>query len=254
MRSLLFSLFMVLLLQSQAFAHFGVLIPSKDFVLDPKDKTISFTIAFAHPREQHGMTMEKPKSFVVEYNGTQKDLTSTLKPEKYLNHDAWKAKFTVDKPGVYTFAVTPAPYFEKEEDCFIVHYTKVFVPAFGAEEDFDDPLGLPIEIVPLTRPFGNPEGSVFQGKVLLEGKPLADCPVEVEFNNDRKTHPAPNPYFVTQVITTDANGVFTFVAPWKGWWTFAALAKAKKPLSLNNEPKDVEIGGVLWVPFGKISQ
>ena len=254
MRTLFLSLFMVLLLQCQAFAHFGVLIPSKDAVLDSKNKTLSFTIAFSHPREQHGMTMDKPQSFVVKYKDGVTDLSDKRSPTKLFKHDAWKANFTVDKPGVYAFAVTPKPYFEKEEDCYIVHYTKVFVPAFGEEDGWDTPFGLPIEIVPLTRPFGNPEGSVFQGKVLVDGAPAANCLVEVEFNDERKAQPAPNPYFVTQVVKTDPDGVFTFVAPWKGWWAFAALSKAKNQLPFNGEQKDVEIGGVLWVPFGTVSK
>lgn len=66
----------------------------------------------------------------------------------------------------------PQPYWEPAEDCYIVHYTKAYVAAFGEEEGWDEPAGLKTEIVPLTRPFGNYAGNVFQGQVLLNGKPV----------------------------------------------------------------------------------
>ena len=47
------------------------------------------------------------------------------------------------------------------EDCFIIHYTKTVVAAFGEEENWGQPLGLKTEIVPLTRPFANYTGNVF---------------------------------------------------------------------------------------------
>lgn len=55
----------------------------------------------------------------------------------------------------------PKPYFEPAEDCYIIHYTKTVVSAFGLE-GWDRELGLKTEIVPLTRPFGLYAGNVFQ--------------------------------------------------------------------------------------------
>ena len=236
---------------SQAFAHFGMLIPSQSSVTDKKQGTLSFSIAFAHPMEQNGMDMEKPVHFYVKNQESKQDCLDRLQSASFLKHKAWKASYTLSKPGVYQFAIEPVPYFEPAEDTYIVHYTKVIIPAFGEEEGWDEPLGLKTEIIPLTRPFGNYAGNVFQGTVLLDGKPVPGCDVEVEYKNDQGTRKAPNDYCVTQVVKTDKNGVFTFVAPWAGWWGFAALNEGSEKIDYKGEAKSVELGAVLWVEFLK---
>ena len=40
-----------------------------------------------------------------------------------------------------------------------------------------------MEIIPLTRPFANYSGNIFQGRVLLDGKPVPGAEVEVEYYN-----------------------------------------------------------------------
>lgn len=135
------------------------------------------------------------------------------------------------------------------EDCYIVHYTKAYVAAFGEEEGWDEPAGLKTEIVPLTRPFGNYAGNVFQGQVLLNGKPVPGADVEVELYNKDKKYEAPNEYMVTQVVKADANGVFTYAVPFAGWWGFAALNTADEKLDHDGTPKNVELGAVLWAEF-----
>lgn len=103
--------------------------------------------------------------------------------------------------------------------------------------------------MPLTRPFGNYAGNVFQGQVYLDGKVVPNCDVEVEYyNKDGKIKPK-NDYYVTQVIKTDQNGIFTFGVPYPGWWGFAALNTAADKIKYQGEPKEVELGAVLWVDF-----
>ena len=122
--------------------------------------------------------------------------------------------------------------------------------AFGDDTGWDLPLGLTTEIVPLLRPFGNYAGNSFTGQVLLKGKPVPDCEVEVElYNRDGKVK-APSEYHITQVIKTDSNGVFTFTCPLPGWWGFAALNSADYTLKgPNGMDKEVELGAVLWIYF-----
>jgi len=143
----------------------------------------------------------------------------------------------------------PEPYWEPAADCFIIHYTKVVVPAFGDEEGWDREVGLKTEIVPLTRPFGLYAGNVFQGIVMLDGKRAPYAEVEVEFYNADNSAEAPNEYMVTQVVKSDRNGVFTYAAPAPGWWGFAALSTADFKLKKDGKDKAVEIGGVIWVYF-----
>ena len=168
-----------------------------------------------------------------------------------MNHKAWTLKYKINRPSVYAFYMEPKPYWEPAEDCFIVHYTKTIVAAFGDEAGWDEPLGIKTEIVPLTRPFGLYAGNTFQGIVLLDGQPVPGSEVEVEYyNKDQKTM-APNNYMVTQVIKADKNGVFTYTAPKEGWWGFAALNTSGKKIKYKGQDKEVELGAVLWVEFIK---
>jgi cobalt/nickel transport protein len=195
------------------------------------------------------MDMAKPRSFGVMSGGSRENLLGTLKPIRVMNKAAWSSQYTFRKPGVYIFYVDPEPYWEPAEDTFIIHYTKVVVPAFGDEEGWDKEVGQKIEIVPLTRPFGLYAGNVFQGIVKVDGKPLPYGEVEIEFYNRESKVEAPTEYMATQVVKTDGNGVFTYAAPRAGWWGFAALTTASFKLKKDGKDKPVEIGGVIWVYF-----
>lgn len=240
---------LLLCMTSQAEAHFGMVIPSSSTVMAKKDAALKLELSFSHPMEMQGMDMAAPGAFSVTVDGQKHDLTKQLSPATVMGHQAWQAAYTLKKPGVYQFALEPAPYFEPAEDSFIIHYTKTIVAAFGEEEGWDEPLGLKTEIEPLTRPFGNYAGNVFQGRVLLDGKPVPGALVEVECYNRDRRHTPPNAYFVTQTVKADENGVFTYSVPWAGWWGFAALTTAAEKMDYKGSPKNVELGAVLWMEF-----
>ncbi len=243
------SLALVLVMAQGALAHFGMLIPSQGVVEDKAKAGLSLTLAFAHPMEMVGMDMAKPEQFGVKVGSEKTDLLGSLKEFKFLDRKAWQGSFAVKKPGVHTFYMVPALYWEPAEDVFIQHLTKVVVPAFGDEEGWDEPVGLKTEIVPLTRPFGLYAGNVFTGLVLVDGKPASGVDVEVEFYNSARKREAPNGYMVTQVVKTGPDGTFCYAAPWAGWWGFAALTEAKETVKHEGKDKNVEMGAVLWIEF-----
>ncbi|MGE4551516.1 MAG: DUF4198 domain-containing protein [Desulfovibrionaceae bacterium] len=236
------ALLLTLALAGTALAHFGMIIADKDEITQD-DKTLNMMISFSHPFEGHGMNMVKPKALDVYFEGQKTSLLGDLKPAKVMGHDAWSLAYKVKRPGLYAFAMEPVAYPEPAEDNYIIHYTKIIVDAFGEGEDWNQPLGLKTEIVPLTRPFGNYAGNVFQGIVYLDGKPAPFTRVEVEYYNKDGKKQAPNDRMITQEVLADGQGVFTFACPWKGYWGFAALSDADYKI----EGKDVELGAVLWV-------
>lgn len=233
----------------QAQAHFGMVVPSTATVTEKKDANLVVDIAFAHPMEREGIDMAKPRAFTITRDGKTEDLAGRLTLASFLKHKAWQARYAVTQPGVHQFAMTPEPYFEPAEDKYIVHYTKTVVAAFGEEDGWGDPLGLPAEIVPLTRPFANYVGNVFRGLVLVNGNLAPNVEVEVECYNADGRRASPNPYFVTQVVKTDASGIFASGVPWAGWWGFAALSESEEKMDYKGTPKPVEIGAVLWMHF-----
>ncbi len=245
---------LLLLYSSAATAHFGMVIPSTNIV-DQQHKEIDLHLSFSHPFETIGMDMAKPEQFYVLEAGQKKDLLPFLKETKIMQHDGWQIKQKIQRPGVYQYIMEPAPYWEPAEDIFIIHYTKTIVAAFGANEGWDQPAGLPTEIIPLLRPYGNYAGNSFTGQVLIDGTPAADSEVEVEFYNRQNLYNAASDYHITQVVRTDKEGIFHFTCPFPGWWGFSALHEADYALKgPDNVDKSVELGAVLWVFFGAMPQ
>jgi cobalt/nickel transport protein len=239
----------VLLVAGSAFAHFGMLIPSKPTVSQGDPQALNLVLSFSHPFEGKGMDMAKPKAFGVVAGGSREDLLGTLKPIQVMGKAAWSSQYTVKKPGIYIFYAEPEPYWEPAEDSFIIHYPKVVVAAFGEEEGWDKEVGLKTEIVPLTRPFGLYAGNVFQGIVKVDGKAVPYAEVEIEFYNQEEQAEAPTEYMVTQAVKADRNGVFTYAAPKPGWWGFAGLNHADFKLKKDGKDKPVELGAIIWVYF-----
>jgi cobalt/nickel transport protein len=235
------------LLTSEAFAHFGMVIPTENIVT-PTKKSVSVEVSFSHPFEMIGMNMVKPKQFQMISGSDKIDLLPQLKEGKVMEHQAWTTDIAIKKPGVYSLVMEPEPYWEPAEDLSIIHYTKTIIAAFGDDQGWDEPVGIATEIVPMTRPFGNYAGNSFSGKVLLNGKPVPGAAVEVELYNKEKRYTAPSDYHVTQVVKADENGVFTFACPQSGWWGFSALNEADYKLkNPAGEEKAVELGAVLWI-------
>ena len=231
-----------------AFAHFFVVQPSTNMVVDRSANHITIDLRFAHPFAQGLMDAATPAQFGVLANGEKTDLLDTLKTVKRGEARTYRADYTVKRPGDSVFYVEPAPYWEPAEDKFIVHYTKTVVHAFGLEEGWDAMVGFPIEIQPLTRPYGLWTGNVFTGRVLLDGKPLPGAEIEVSYDNADPMIESPGDPYEIQIVTADENGVFTYAMPRAGWWGFAALADGPKPMEgKDGKPHSVEIGGLMWV-------
>lgn len=228
-------------------AHFGMIIPSDDMVMQGDNKSIMIDVMFAHPMEGHRMNMVRPVHFGVMTRGKKTDLLQTLTETKSNNSLAWKAAYTLKRPGDHIFFVEPTPYWEPAEDCYIIHYTKVIVNGFGLEQGWDEELGLKTEIVPLTRPYGLWTGNIFQGIVKVNKNPVPYAEVEVEYYNEDKAVTWPADPMITQVIKADGNGVFTYAMPKAGWWGFAALNKDTTTIKHDGKDKSVEIGAVIWV-------
>lgn len=231
-----------------ALAHFQELIPSTDIVTEKTGKRVDLSLTFTHPMERGPvMEMGQPVRFGVLGPKGQRDLLASLTPKTVNGKRAFTARYPVEQPGDYVFFVEPAPYWEPAEGVMIVHYTKVVVDAFGAEEGWDAEIGMPVEITPLVRPYGLWTGNQFRGIVKRGGKPVPFAEVEVEWRNDGSIKPPSDP-FITQVVKADANGVFSYVMPRAGWWGFAALLEGEQPMkNPAGQEVPVEAGALIWV-------
>jgi cobalt/nickel transport protein len=231
-----------------AIAHFQELIPGTAIVTADTGPVITLDLTFTHPMERGPvMPMGQPVRFGVLGPAGRQDLLDTLQPVPREGQPAYRADYRLGRPGDYVFYLEPAPYWEPGEGLLIVHYTKVVVDGFGGGGNWDTELGLPVEIVPLTRPYGLWTGNLFRGIVKRDGQPVPYAEVEVEWRNDGSVT-APADPFITQVVRADGNGVFAYAMPRAGWWGFAALLEGPAPLrNPAGQEVPVETGGLLWV-------
>jgi len=227
-------------------AHFQTVIPSADVL--PEGGEVTVDILFTHPFEGGPiMGMKRPAEVGVFAGGKKISLMDSLASRQVQGKTAWSLTYPLAEPGAAIFYVTPQPYWEPSEGKYIIHYTKVVVDSFASGEGWDELVGLPVEIRPLTRPTGIWAGNVFSGVVLKAGEPAPFVTVEVEFINEDSVR-APNDAFITQVLTTDANGTFTYAMPRAGWWGFAALLDGEATMtSPEGQQAPVETGALIWV-------
>ncbi len=229
-------------------AHFQLLIPEKD-VVDDISASIAIDAIFSHPMDMGPvMEMKKPLQFGVSLQGNKTNLLDKLKSYKIDNKSCFKMDYKFEQPGDYIFYIEPAPYWEPAEAKMIIHYTKVIVDVMEDGEGWDNMIGFPVEIEPLTRPYSLYKNNIFQGIVKKNGNPVPFAEIEVEYYNKEKKYKVPNSIYTTQVIKADANGVFSYAMPKAGWWGFAALIEGdKKMKNPNGKNVDVELGALIWI-------
>lgn len=231
---------------------------------------LPLALVFSHPFD-NGFTMDmgEPEAFYVvsqrgpEAERVETDLTEYLEPIVWAGLENEARAYLANPPrrvtrslGDYTYVLRPAPYYEAQEDKYIQQITKTVVNVGGIPGAWDEPLGLPVEIVPLDKPYANWVGGVFRAVVLAGGKPVPHAEIEIEylnhepeiearrFNPDGRTT-APQGSFVTLSIRADANGQVIIGLPAAGWWGICALNLDDDELSYQGKP--LSLDAVLWV-------
>lgn len=260
MKRVVFSVSVLLMLwmAAPAAAHFQMIYTPESALA--KAGTIGLELVFTHPFEAgHTMDMGQPEQFFVVRKEKKKDLLPTLKPITWTSltnsGSAYETTCKLRGMGDNVFCLVPAPYYEKEEDIYIQQVAKMIVNTAGFPTDWDAPVGLPAEILPLDKPYGLWTGNVFRGVVLSDGKPVPNAEIEVEYMNHRPLSEknafakeseveAPQDAFVTMGIRANAIGEFAFGIPRAGWWGFCALGAGP---AKEFKGKELSQDAVIWV-------
>ena len=254
------------LLTTAAEAHFQLLYTPEAALNE--SAAIELALVFSHPFDNgYTMDMGAPEAFYVvsqrgEGEPRKTDLMQYLEPIEWSGVETKAAAFLAKPPrtvtrslGDYTFVLRPAPYYEEQEDKYIQQITKTVVNVGGLPGAWDEPLGLPVEIVPLDKPYANWVGGVFRAVVLADGRPVPHAEVEVEFLNhepqiaERRFSPtakvtAPQDSFKTLSIRADAAGQIIIGLPKAGWWGICALDLDE---GAQHEGKKLSLDAVLWI-------
>ncbi len=256
-----------MVMAAPAEAHFMMAYTPQKTLME-KAENLDLRIVFTHPAEAgHMMDMGGMNEFYAVYKKGE-EAPAKIDMKGYLKQITWKnpgssaPAFSAMIPrkeirgmGDYVFVMVPGYYMEKEEDVYMQQITKLIVNVGGVPTIWNEPVGLPCEIVPMIKPYATWVGNTFQGQVLSGGKPVPGAEVEVEFLGhapDLKSNSLakkssvnyPNGALVTQTIIADANGVITFGLPKAGWWGFAALGVGP---DTKYEGKDLSQDAVIWV-------
>lgn len=236
-------------------AHFQLIYTPNVNLEKPTNSPI--LLVFWHPFENgYAMDMGKPEQFIVTYKDKKTDLLDTLTPVTFKGAEnsaaAFEIKYQLKGLGDYIFTLVPAPYLEKTEDKYIQQITKSYVNLGETPTGWDEPIGLPTEIVPLVKPTAVVTGSTFTGRLLSEGKPVAGAELEIEYiasEPNLATHTAGKPTVTPPpggalVVHTDDSGLFTVGIPKAGTWGFAALGTGP---AKEFEGKELSQDAVLWI-------
>lgn len=245
----------LLAMPAAASAHFLLEYTTDTLIERPGDVPVK--LVFWHPFENgHVMDMARPQEFFVIHRGTRTDLRDRLEPITFEGPDNSAAAFLgsvpVKRSGDYVLVTIPEPYFEASEDKYIQQITKAFLNRGTLPTDWDTPVGLPVEILPLNKPYNIIAGSTFTGQVLADGAPVAGAKIEIEFmaaepdmGSNRALPPTTTPPPGGAVVAiSDANGYFTFGIPRAGYWGFAALGAGPQT---EHEGKELSQDAVIWI-------
>ncbi len=103
-------------------AHFQLLY-TPDLLLD-KPAQLTFKMPFTHPAVSGAVMDVAPVSMVYFKENSKTDLTDSLQPITWQSAankgGAYEVKSMVKSMGDYVFLYETAPYFEKEEDLYII--------------------------------------------------------------------------------------------------------------------------------------
>ncbi len=143
---------------------------------------------------------------------------------------AYQAQAVLEEEGDYFLVLSSEPTLVPGTTEVWQEFVKVPLH-LGREGAWDQPLGLPLEIIPLTRPYGLRSDVPFTGVVLFQGRPLPKVKVQVvPFHGvfiSSKALPQ-DPWgqvdypLMYQSTFTDQKGEFVVGFTQEGWWLISA--------------------------------
>lgn len=218
----------------------------------PSPPEVDMLIALMDTFTYTGKSMEMPQIFAAyihdrESQGTPRrlDLLGDIEEIRYLDQKAWGVNVGVE-PGLYQFVMETKPWWDEKNGRFEQEQVKVILPALDMVDGWDAPVGISLEILPLTRPFGLTAPAIFNGKVLIDGEPRAKVPVYMGYINSVKNS-ARTKWHRELEARSDAQGQFSFVLNQPGWWYCKASIDGNPLKGSDGLPKQMVKSAVLWL-------
>jgi cobalt/nickel transport protein len=238
--------------------HFHTFWPDSPNGYGALGERITWQYFWGHPYEMILFDAEAPRIYVVSPDGQKADLAPVPVEMEDPGTGQMRAAFTFSHApeaiGDSWLVLEAPPCPIAEEGAAVKDYVKQCVHVM-AETGWERGLGLPIELVPLTRPYGLEAGFAFTARAYLDGEPLAGSAVEIEkFNRFHVTAESlPKDQYgledvpmITRAARTDANGYVTVTLDEPGWWMISVAAESGT-VSVDGQDWARVLRGGLWV-------
>ncbi len=231
-----------LLQTTLASAHYPILIGDRSPLLERGD-TITFTYGRGHLDVPEWTEAPKPdwiKAFT--FDGMSKDATVGATKDGLTTKLKFKAKRLGD-----TWIVAHVPMQWSTHDLGWTETTIRTIVHHGIFRGWKDPLGLPFEMIPLTRPYGIHAGEAFRVQLMVDGKPLANGDVWAEkYQVPALKKPLPPDALVTRMVQADSVGTASITLNSPGWWVLFATHD-KGELEKDGKSGTVTVQDAMWV-------
>ena len=185
-------------------------------------------IGYGHPFGNDRYRLDKPVAVFLRHPGGEIDnLMGEVEQVGTPMLPRFRVRFAAEDEGTHLLVVRS--HFSEPIDRNLEDHAKLYIHVRGGEHGlqtgWEEPLGTaerpePIEIVPLTRPYGIPVGGTFRGRVLESGRPAAGASVEAEGypGPEGAREPFPDLWEYRRWERTGDDGAFSVTFDRPGWW------------------------------------
>lgn len=241
-----------------ALAHFHTYWPDSRSGYATPGRRVNWRYFWGHPYEMILFDAREPLVYAVGPDGRRRQVelepTTMRDPATGGERRSYRFGYTPQSIGDTWIVLEAPPYPIEEQDEAVRDYVKQCLHVM-AEKGWSRRLELPIELVPLTRPYGIEAGFTFRARAYLDGEPLPDARVEIEkFNGfyvpeeDLPKDPFGNEDvpMITRVARTDKDGYVSYTLDEPGWWMVSVSAESGT-VEVEGEEYPQVLRGGLWV-------
>jgi len=216
-----------------ASAHMQMI--AADSLLVARPGPLTLTLSFGHVDGSGPMLdMPRPARLTVIHEVQRQSLLDDLTEAEA--GKAFQVPLRVDGFGDYVVALEGAPYFDPAEGAVVEQFTKAVLNLGGAPSDWFDQIGLPVEIVPMVKPYAVPAGSVFTGRVVTRTGAVGYTQVELIRVAGNPADPPERPWPGALTVITDDEGIFNVTIPAAGSWLLAAYGAGPQKRTDTGQP------------------
>lgn len=246
----------LLLLGSGALAHYPML--ESDVAVATVGERVTVEIGVGHPFGNDRYVLAKPVGVVLRHpDGESTSLWGDLEQVGTPMLPRWRIRFEAEEEGDHVLVVRT--HFSEPPERKLEDHAKLYLHVrggpHGLQLGWEEPIGTaekpePIEIVPLTRPYGIPVGTTFRGQVLEDGQPYAGAAVEAETypGPEGVREPFPDQWEYRRYERTDAAGQFAITFDRPGWWMLSCASDGTPGPKL--QTRGIVQRSVVWLWVG----